>query len=64
MTGMRLLRRSRKDDVDVDSFLANLHRIAHIATIPFRKVIDLRSESGTDAPEDGAEEPAPTRAAG
>jgi len=60
MSDMALSRRTRKDDVDIDSFLANLHRIAHIATIPFRKVIDLRSESGADVPE----EPARTRATG
>ena len=44
MSRMAFLRRSRRDDVDLDSFLENLHRVAAVATAPIRQIIDLRHD--------------------
>jgi hypothetical protein len=46
---MGLFRRDRRDDVDVESCLANLHRIDEL--VPDR-VLDLRDRAEVDLPAD------------
>ena len=49
MSDMPILRRSRTDDIHVESFLENLHRIAAVATSPIRRVVDLTRSEDTEA---------------